>query len=251
MLSLEGRVALVTGGGRGIGRAISLLLARVGAKVAVNYRSNEGAANAAVESIRSAGGTAVALAADVSRPEEAARLVGETEARLGPLDVLVVNHGIWLRAPIDVMTPEQWDEMLRINLGGAYAVCHHAARAMIPRKRGAIVTIASTAGQRGEPYHSHYAASKGALLAFTKSLAAELAPHGIRVNCVSPGWVLTEMSRNALEGPGAADALAAIPLGRPGTPDEIAGPVAFLASDLASYLYGEVLSVNGGAVMAE
>jgi 3-oxoacyl-[acyl-carrier protein] reductase len=251
MLSLEGRVALVTGGGRGIGQAISLLLARVGAKVAVNYRSNEGAANATVESIRSAGGTAVALAADVSRPEEAARLVGETEARLGPLDVLVVNHGIWLRAPIDVMTPEQWDETLRINLGGAYAVCHHAARAMIPRKRGAIVTIASTAGQRGEPYHSHYAASKGALLAFTKSLAAELAPHGIRVNCVSPGWVLTEMSRDALEGPGAADALAAIPLGRPGTPDEIAGPVAFLASDLASYLYGEVLSVNGGAVMAE
>ena len=251
MEPITGRVALVTGGGRGIGRAISLLLARVGAKVALNYRSNEEAANATVESIRSAGGTAVALAADVSRPEEAARLVGETEARLGPLDVLVVNHGIWLRAPIDVMTPEQWEETLRINLGGAYAVCHHAARAMIPRKRGAIVTIASTAGQRGEPYHSHYAASKGALLAFTKSLAAELAPHGIRVNCVSPGWVLTEMSRDALEGPGAADALAAIPLGRPGTPEEIAGPVAFLASDLASYLYGEVLSVNGGAVMAE
>jgi 3-oxoacyl-[acyl-carrier protein] reductase len=251
MLTLEGRVALVTGGGRGIGRAISLLLARVGAKVAVNYRNHEEAANATVDSIRTAGGTAVALAADVSRPEEAARLVAETEARLGPLDVLVVNHGIWLRAPIDAMTPEQWDEMLRINLGGAYAVCHHAARAMIPRRRGAIVTIASTAGQRGEPYHAHYAASKGALLAFTKSLAAELAPHGIRVNCVSPGWVLTDMSRGALQGPGTADAVAAIPLGRPGTPDEIAGPVAFLASDLASYLYGEVLSVNGGAVMAE
>ncbi len=251
MLTLEGRVALVTGGGRGIGRAISLLLARVGAKVAVNYRGNEEAASATVDSIRTAGGTAVALPADVSRPEEAARLLAETEARLGPLDVLVVNHGIWLRAPIDAMTPEQWDEMLRVNLGGAYAVCHHAARAMIPRRRGAIVTIASTAGQRGEPYHAHYAASKGALLAFTKSLAAELAPHGIRVNCVSPGWVLTDMSRGALQGPGAADAVAAIPLGRPGTPDEIAGPVAFLASDLASYLYGEVLSVNGGAVMAE
>jgi len=251
MLTLEGRVALVTGGGRGIGRAISLLLARVGAKVAVNYRTNEEAASAAVDSIRTAGGTAVALPADVSRPEEASRLVAETEARLGPLDVLVVNHGIWRRAPIDAMTPEQWDEMLRINLGGAYAVCHHAARAMIPRRRGAIVTIASTAGQRGEPYHAHYAASKGALLAFTKSLAAELAPHGIRVNCVSPGWVITDMSRGALQGPGAADAVAAIPLGRPGTPEEIAGPVAFLASDLASYLYGEVLSVNGGAVMAE
>src|SRR5258706_310461 len=139
----------------------------------------------------------------------------------------------------------------RVNLGGAYAVCHHAARAMIPRRRGAIVTIASTAGQRGEPYHAHYAASKGALLAFTKSLAAELAPHGIRVNCVSPGWVLTDMSRGALQGPGAADAVAAIPLGRPGTPDEIAGPVAFLASDLASYLYAQGLSVNGGARIGE
>jgi NAD(P)-dependent dehydrogenase (short-subunit alcohol dehydrogenase family) len=117
MLTIEGRVALVTGGGRGIGRAISLLLARVGAKVAVNYRINEEAASATVDSIRTAGGTAVALPADVSRPEDAARLVAETEARLGPLDVLVVNHGIWLRVPIDAMTPEQWDEMLRINLG--------------------------------------------------------------------------------------------------------------------------------------
>src|SRR5258706_1018819 len=251
MLTLEGRVALVTGGGRGIGRAISLLLARVGAKVAVNYRGNEEAASATVDSIRTAGGTAVALPADVSRPEEAARLLAETEARLGPLDVLVVNHGIWLRAPIDAMTPEQWDEMLRVNLGGAYAVCHHAARAMIPRRRGAIVTIASTAGQRGEPYHAHYAASKGAFLAFTKSLQAELAPQGIRVICVTTGIGLSDISRGALQGPGAADAVAAIPLGRPGTPDEIAGPVAFLASDLASYLYGEVLSVNGGARIGE
>jgi len=244
-------VALVTGGGRGIGRAVAELLARAGVKVAVNYRADVAAAGACVEAIRTAGGTAVALPADVSRPAEAGRLVAETEARLGPLDVLVVNHGIWLRASIDAMTPEEWDETLRVNAGGAYAVCHHAARAMIPRRRGAIVTIGSTAGQRGEPHHAHYAASKGALLAFTRSLASELAPHGIRVNAVSPGWVLTDMSRPAIEGGEAVAALAAIPLGRPGRPEEIAGPVAFLASDLSSYLYGEVLSANGGAVMAD
>jgi 3-oxoacyl-[acyl-carrier protein] reductase len=251
MLSLEGQVALVTGGGRGIGRAISVMLARVGAKVAVNYRTNEAAATETVEAIRAAGGTAVALPGDVSRAEDAGRLVTETEARLGPLDVLVVNHGIWRRAPIETMSPDQWDETLGVNLRGAYAICHQASRVMIPRRRGAIVTIASTAGQRGEPFYAHYAASKGAILAFTKSLAAELAVHGIRVNAVSPGWVLTDMTRDTFSGPEAAEALAAIPLGRPGTPEEIAGPVVFLASDLASYLYGEVLSVNGGAVMAE
>ena len=251
MLSLAGRVALVTGASRGIGRAIAEMLAGVGAKVAVNYRANEAAANQTVEAVRAAGGTAVALPADVSRPEEAARLVSETEARLGPLEILVVNHGIWLRASIDVMTPEQWEETLRVNLGGAYAICHHAARAMIPRRSGTIVTIASTAGQRGEPHYAHYAASKGALLAFTKSLAAELAPDGIRVNAVAPGWVITDMTREALRGPDAARALEAIPLGRAGTPAEIAGPVAFLASELAAYLYGEVLAVNGGAVMTD
>jgi 3-oxoacyl-[acyl-carrier protein] reductase len=147
------------------------------------------------------------------------------------------------------MSAEQWEETLRVNLGGAWAVCREAARVMIPRRSGVIVTIASTSGQRGEPHYSHYAASKGALIALTRSLAAELAPHGIRVNGVAPGWVLTDMTRTALEGPEAADALSKIPRGRAGTPEEIAGPVAFLASDLASYLYGEVLAVNGGAVM--
>jgi 3-oxoacyl-[acyl-carrier protein] reductase len=120
---------------------------------------------------------------------------------------------------------------------------------MIPRRSGAIVIIASTSGQRGEAHYSHYSASKGALISFTKSLAAELAPHGIRVNGVAPGWVMTDMTRDVLEGPEAADAVRPIPLGRAGRPEEIAGPVAFLASDLASYVYGEILSVNGGAVM--
>lgn len=251
MLTLHGKSALVTGGGRGIGRAICVLFGRLGARVAVNYARDEAAAAATVAAVQQAGGEAYAARADVSDPAQAGRLVEETVARYGSLDILVANHGIWKRASIDAMTPEQWDETLRINLGGVYAVVHHAARHMVPRRAGTMILIASTAGQRGEAHHSHYAATKGAILAFTRSLAAELAPHGIRVNAVAPGWVVTDMTRSVLEDPAqAAAALRPIPLGRPGTPDEIAGPVAFLASDLASFLYGEVLSVNGGAVMA-
>jgi 3-oxoacyl-[acyl-carrier protein] reductase len=147
------------------------------------------------------------------------------------------------------MTPEEWEETIRVNLGGAYAVCHHASRYMIPRRSGTIVLVSSTSGQRGEAHYSHYSATKGAILSFTQSLARELAPHGIRVNGVAPGWVLTDMTRGALAGPEGAEAVRPIPLQRAGTPEEIAGPVAFLASDLASFLYGEILSVNGGAVM--
>jgi 3-oxoacyl-[acyl-carrier protein] reductase len=249
VISLEGKRALVTGGSRGIGRAACVLLGRLGARVVVNYVRDEAAARSTVEAVRGIGGLAVAVKADVSIEAQAAHLVDETVSRLGALEILVVNHGVWKRASIEAMTPEQWDETLRINLGGAYAVCHHAARHMIPTRTGTIVTVASTSGQRGEAHYSHYSASKGAMLSFTRSLAAELAPHGIRVNGVAPGWVLTDMTREALEGPGAAAALRKIPLGRPGTPDEIAGAIAFLASDLASYMYGEILCVNGGAVM--
>jgi 3-oxoacyl-[acyl-carrier protein] reductase len=249
MLNFAGRSALVTGGGRGIGRAISILLARLGARVVVNYVRDEPAALETVATIAKAGGEAVAVRADCAVPAEAGRLVDETLARFGALDVLVVNHGIWKRASIDQMTPEEWNETLRVNLTGAYAVCHHAARHMILRRSGAIVTIASTSGQRGEAHYSHYSATKGALLSFTKSLATELAPHGIRVNGVAPGWVLTDMTRETLEGAEGKDALLPIPRRRAGAPEEIAGPVAFLASDLASYMYGEILCVNGGAVM--
>ena len=250
VLTLEGKSALVTGGGRGIGRAICVTFGQLGARVAVNYVRDEAAALDTVAAVAHGGGQAYAARADVSVPEEAGRLVDEAARRFGALDVVVVNHGIWIPAPIDTMTPDEWDQTLRINLGGAYAVCHHAARHMIARRAGAIILISSTAGQRGEPGYSHYAASKGALLAFARSLAGELAPHGIRVNAVAPGWVLTDMTRQVLEGPEGKDALRAIPLGRPARPEEIAGPVAFLASDLASYVWGEVLCVNGGAVMA-
>ena len=249
MLTLEGKAALVTGGSRGIGRAIAVLFGRLGARVAVNYVSDERAAQNTVAAVEDEGGQAFAARIDVSVPEAAGWLVEETVRRLGALDVVVVNHGIWKPAPIDSMTPNEWRETLRVNLDGAYAVCHHASRHMIARGAGAIILVSSTAGQRGEAGYSHYAASKGALLAFARSLAAELAPRQIRVNTVAPGWVLTDMTRHVFEGPQAAEAARPIPLGRPARPEEIAGPVAFLASDLASYVWGEVLCVNGGAVM--
>jgi 3-oxoacyl-[acyl-carrier protein] reductase len=218
--------------------------------VIVNYVHDRAAAEATAHSIHDAGGEAMALRADVSDHDAAGQLVADAVERFGALDILVANHGIWRRASIDQMTPQEWEATLRVNLGGAYNVCHHAARVMIPRRTGSMVLIASTSGQRGEAHYSHYSASKGALLAFTRSLAAELAPRGIRVNAVAPGWVLTDMTRAALDDE-PASAFEAIPLGRVATPEEIAGPVAFLASDLASYLYGEVVCVNGGAVMAE
>jgi 3-oxoacyl-[acyl-carrier protein] reductase len=251
MLTLEGQVALVTGGSRGIGRAVSALMARLGARVALNYVRDAAAAEDAVAEIAAAGGQATAIPADVSSPAGAEALVAEAQRRLGPLAILVVNHGIWKHAPLAQMTPAHWSETLRVNLDGAYAVCRAAAVGMMARGHGRIVLIASTAGQRGEAEYAHYAATKGAIIAFTKSLASELAPHGIRVNAVAPGWVLTDMTRHVLEGPEGPAAASSIPLGRPARPEEIAGPVAFLASDLASYMYGEILAVNGGAVMAE
>jgi 3-oxoacyl-[acyl-carrier protein] reductase len=246
VLTLTGQNALVTGASRGIGRHTALLMARLGARVAVAYGRDEAAAT---ETLSQMGGAGVVLGADLAKPGEAERLVVRAEEVLGPLDVLVANHGIWKRAAIESMSTEQWDEMLDTNLGAVRALVSEAARRMVARGRGSIVLVASTAGQRGEPFHSHYAASKGAVIALTKSLGAELGPRGVRVNCVAPGWVMTEMSRAALDGATGDTIRHAIPLGRPGTPGEIAGPIAFLASDLASYLHGQILSVNGGAVM--
>ena len=246
VLSLTGRTALVTGASRGIGRQTAILMARLGARLGVAYGRDEAGARATLEE---AGGAGVVLGADLGVDGEAERLVGRAEEALGPLDVLVANHGIWKRAPIEAMTAAQWDEMLVTNLSSVRALCSEAARRMLARGRGSIVLVASTAGERGEPFHSHYAATKGAIIALTRSLGAELGPRGVRVNCVAPGWVMTDMSRGALDGTTGDGIRRAIPLGRPGTPEEIAGPIAFLASDLASYLHGQILSVNGGAVM--
>jgi 3-oxoacyl-[acyl-carrier protein] reductase len=249
MLSLAGRTALVTGGSRGIGRAVCILFGRLGARVAVAYARDDQAARETVAAVEDAGAAALALEADLGDPTAAVGLVRDAEDGLGPLDVLVVNHGIWRRAPIATMTDEDWDETLQVNLGSSRALAAEAARRMVPRGAGAMVLVASTAGQRGEGAHSHYAAAKGALIAFGKSLAKELGPSGIRVNMVAPGWVETDMTREALDAPEGRATVDAIPLGRVARPEEIAGPVAFLASDLASYMHGHVLSVNGGSVM--
>ena len=249
MIDLSGRRAFVTGGSRGIGRATALLLARAGASVAIGYATRRDDADATVAEIRAAGGEAEAVGGDLGDPAAAERVV--TQAAQRGLDLLVVNHGIWPPTPqaVAAMTAEQWQQTRRANLDSVFFV----TRAAIPRlpDGGRIVLVASTAGQRGEAFHADYAATKGAVISFTKSLAVELAPR-ITVNCVAPGWVDTEMSAvpyaaNGGEGRRAIERT--IPLGRVATPEEIAGPIVFLCSDLARFLTGEILNVNGGSVL--
>jgi 3-oxoacyl-[acyl-carrier protein] reductase len=249
MIDMSGKVALITGGSRGIGKACSELLARAGAKVAINYRVERPWAELLSQRIREAGGEAFDLGADVSVTEEAEMMVDETIDRFGQLDLLVNNAGIWTGSPIDEMSDGEWRETVAINLTGTFNMIRAAVPHMKQAGSGRIVNISSTAGQRGEALHSHYAATKGAVIALTKSLAVELADSGILTNCVAPGWVETDMTRDLLEAEEGDAIRKAIPLGRVGQPEEIAGAVLFLASDLASFVNGEVLNVNGGAVL--
>ena len=249
-IDLAGRTALITGGSRGIGRAAADLLARAGARVALNYLRDEASANAAVREIRAAGGEAMALAGDVSQPEQARQLVRDVVAAWERLDIVVNNAGIWDEDPAGEGRLDVWDRTYAINQRGAFLVTD-AAVPHLAKTRGTIVFVSSTAGQRGEARHSAYAASKGALISYTKSLAAELGPRGIRVNCVAPGWVDTEMSAGALGNPiERAEIEKVIPIGRVASAADIAGPILFLVSDLARHLQGEVVNVNGGSVLA-
>jgi 3-oxoacyl-[acyl-carrier protein] reductase len=248
-IDLSGRTALVTGGSRGIGRAVARELARAGARVAINYRRDEAAANSLVREIRAAGGEAMALAGDVSDPDEARQLVRDAVAAWQSLDIVVLNAGVWEEDRAGEGNLGVWDRAIAVNLRGAYLVAD-AAISRLEKAGGSIIFISSTAGQRGEAQHSAYAATKGALLSYTKSLAAELGPRGIRVNCVAPGWVETDMTRDALDDPESRRRIEqTIPLGRVAQPADIAGPVVFLASDLARNVQGEVLNVNGGSVL--
>lgn len=240
MITLAGKRAFVTGGGRGIGRATAQLLARAGAKVAVGYRSRKPAAESYVTAaVRGDLGTAAGANKAVA---EALRALG------GSLDILVVNHGVWPPddVPVAKMTDEQWESTRRANLDAVIYVC----RAAIPKitDGGTIVLVASTAGQRGEAFHTDYAATKGAVISLTKSLAVELAPK-ITVNCVAPGWVDTEMSAKPYVGGGRARIEQTIPLRRVASADDVAGPILFLCSPLARHITGEVLNVNGGSVL--
>ncbi|HWZ84899.1 MAG TPA: SDR family NAD(P)-dependent oxidoreductase [Thermoanaerobaculia bacterium] len=249
-IDLAPRTALITGGSRGIGRAAADLLARAGARVAINYVRDEAAANAAVREIRAAGGEAMALAGDVSQPDQARQLVRDVVAAWERLDIVVNNAGIWDEDPAGEGRLDVWDRTYAVNQRGAFLVTD-AAVPHLAKTRGTIVFVSSTAGQRGEARHSAYAASKGALISYTKSLAAELGPRGIRVNCVAPGWVDTEMSAGALGNPlERAEIEKLIPIGRVASAADIAGPILFLVSDLARHLQGEVVNVNGGSVLA-
>jgi 3-oxoacyl-[acyl-carrier protein] reductase len=249
-IDLSPRTALVTGGSRGIGRAAAEILAAAGARVAINYKANDAAAEAFVREARAAGGEALALAGDVGNPREAHQLVSDVVAAWGRLDVLVNNAGIWEEDRAGSGDLDVWKRTLDVNVLGAHVVTD-AAIPHLERERGSIVFVSSTAGQRGEARHSAYAASKGALISYTKSLATELGPRGIRVNCVAPGWVDTEMTARALGDPDArAEIERAIPLGRVATPGDVAGAILFLVSDLARHVQGEILNVNGGSVLA-
>jgi 3-oxoacyl-[acyl-carrier protein] reductase len=256
VIALHGKRAFVTGGGRGIGRATAVLLARAGAAVAVGYRSRKADAD---ETIRAMAGDAAgeghrgaAIQADLGDSGAARRAVTNAAGAIGGLDLLIVNHGVWPAddIPVAELGDAQWDATMRANLDSVLYVCR-AAIPLLPND-GKIVLVSSTAGQRGEAFHADYAATKGAVIAFTKSLAIELAPRGITVNCVAPGWVDTEMSAATYQrdgGRGRREIERTIPLGRVASAEDCAGPIVFLCSDLARHITGEIVNVNGGSVL--
>jgi 3-oxoacyl-[acyl-carrier protein] reductase len=249
MLSLKDKVALVTGASRGIGRAVAIMFARAGCDVVINYCNDRQSAMKVKAAAAKLGVRAEVVKADMADQKQVEAMVGVAIRDFGKIDILVCNAGIWKEHGIDNMSIAGLRETIDINLLGTFYVIRAAVPHMKKQKSGVIITISSTAGQRGEPFHSPYAASKGAIISLTKSLAVELAPHNIRVNCVAPGWVDTDMARPALKGEEGAKVIEEIPLGRVGTPEELAGPVLFLASDLSRFITGEILNVNGGAVL--
>ena len=248
-IDLRGKRALVTGASRGIGAATVKLLAAAGADVVVGYNTRRTDAEAVAGEARSHGVRSISFAADVSTRAGSGMLIGTTLAELGGLDIFVGNAAIW--PPDDVsladMSDEQWERTIRQNLDSIFYTTRDAVHVMTDG--GYIVLVSSTAGQRGEAFHSDYAATKGAIISFTKSLAVELGPRNINVNCVAPGWVDTEMVQDAIADEGLERISAAIPLGRIATADDIAGPIVFLCSSMARHITGEALNVNGGSVL--
>lgn len=256
-LDFDGKTTLITGGSRGIGAETVRMFCAAGARVAFSYRQAQDRAEALAAEC---GGPSrcVSIKQELSTPAEGRALVEAAVAIFGRLDALVVNHGIWPPndAPIASMPEAQWRRTMGVNLDSVYGLVQAAVAQMLRQPadgetKGRIVLISSTAGQRGEANHADYAVTKGALISLTKSLSSELAPSGIRVNCVAPGWVATEMSASSVNDPEmGAKIRAGIPVGRVASPREIAGPVLFLCTPLAGFISGEVLNVNGGAVLA-
>ncbi|HEY3613853.1 MAG TPA: 3-oxoacyl-[acyl-carrier-protein] reductase [Gaiellales bacterium] len=248
MPELDGRIALITGASRGIGRATALELASAGAAIGVNYRSDAAGADAVVAEIAAAGGRALALAADVADPEQAAALVARCEDELGEIDALVCNAGITRDNLMARISPKDFDDVIATNLGGTFHVCQAAGRRMLRRRRGAIVTMSSIVGIHGNAGQTNYSASKAGLIGLTKSLAKEIGSRGVRVNCIAPGYIATELT-DVLPESAREALLAATPLGRLGEPEDIARCVRFLVSDAAGFVTGAVLSVDGGLGM--
>jgi 3-oxoacyl-[acyl-carrier protein] reductase len=254
-LSLSGKVALITGGSRGIGAAAVRMFTAAGAKVVFSYQK----ARSEAESLARECGAANChpIASNLTSADSARSLVADAVKHFDRLDILVANHGVWPAqdVAIDKMTDEQWRNTLSINLDAVFGLVKHTVAQMKAQPRigpaaGHIVLISSTSGQRGEAFHCDYSSSKGALISMTKSLSTELAPAGIYVNCVAPGWVDTDMSKPALDDPEIGDQIRrTIPLGRAGKPEEIAAPVLFLCTEYAGFITGEVFNVNGGAVL--
>ena len=248
MIDLRGQTALVTGGNRGIGRATALLLARSGADVALTYHTRVAEAEATARDIRSTGRRALVFGGDLADSETVQQLLATVQRELGSLDIFVANAGIWPPEEVTLasMPLERWRRTMAANLDAVFLSTRSALGVM--RKGGRVVIVSSTAGQRGEAFHADYAATKGALISLTKSLAVECAPDLI-VNCVAPGWVDTEMSHPAF-GEGNQERIRrSIPLQRIASAEDIAGPILFLCSPLARHMTGEVVNVNGGSVL--
>jgi len=254
-LSLLHKVALITGGSRGIGAATVRMFVAAGAQVLFNYHRGREQSEQLVRELGPK--QCAAVRCDLSDPESAGGLVEATVARFGRVDILVANHGVWpaTDTSIDQMSPAQWRSTLAVNLDAVFILTKHTVAQMKQQGKsrgvaGHIVMVSSTAGQRGEAFHSDYAASKGALISMVKGLSTELAEDRIYVNCVAPGWVDTEMSAPVLNNRGASrEVLARIPLGRVATPEEIAAPVLFLCTPHAGFITCEIFNVNGGAVL--
>ena len=248
MIDLTNKRVLITGGSRGIGAAAAVLFAKAGADVVITYNTRADDAEQVVGQVTALGRRGWAFGGDHADPRVVAEIFAKIDGVVPKLDAAVINHGIWPAedVPLALMTDERWARTMRVNLDGLFTFSRAALRRLA--KGGTLILVSSTAGQRGEAFHADYAATKGAVISLTKSLAVECGPD-LTVNCVAPGWVDTDMSAAALRGPERAKIDAAIPLKRPASADDIAGPILFLASPLARHITGEVLNVNGGSVL--